>query len=90
MLNHLSLRIPDKKCVGLLGPNGAGKTTLIRVLLGLYEYKGKINFDQSEQKKIDVIKQGVMFILDSSNLFYKLSIRENIEFLGNCETSSRS
>lgn len=44
--------------MGLLEPNGAGKTTLIRVLLGLYEYEGKINFDQSEQKKIDVIKQG--------------------------------
>lgn len=80
VLNHLSMRIPDKKCVGLLGPNGAGKTTLIRILLGLYEYQGMITFDELKQKKIDIVKQRVMFILDSSNLFYKLSIRENIEF----------
>lgn len=80
VLNHLSMRIPDKKCVGLVGPNGAGKTTLIRTLLGLYEYEGRITFNQVEQKKIDVIKHKVMFILDSSNLFYKLNIRENIEF----------
>lgn len=90
VINHLSLRIPDKKCVGLLGPNGAGKTTLIRILLGLYEYEGKIFFDKHEQKKIDVIKHGVMFIMDSSNLFYKLSIRENIEFYVRVYNSSFS
>lgn len=80
VLNHLSMRIPDKKCVGLIGPNGAGKTTLIRVLLGLYEFNGKIFCNESQQQIMDVTKQNIMFILDSSNLFYKLNIRENIEF----------
>lgn len=90
VLNHLSLRIPDKKCVGLLGPNGAGKTTLIRILLGLYEYEGNISFSQSKQKEISIIEQRVMFILDSSNLFYKLSIRENVEFYVRVYNSSFS
>lgn len=90
VLDHLSMKIPDKKCVGLLGPNGAGKTTLIRILLGLYKYEGKVTFDQFEQREIDVIKQKIMFILDSSNLFYKLNIRENIEFYVRVYNSSLS
>ena len=35
ILDHFSLRIPDRGVTALTGPSGCGKTTLLRVLAGL-------------------------------------------------------
>lgn len=80
ILNHLSLIIENGQCMGLVGPNGAGKTSLIRVLLGLYQSDGIIYFNGKKKEKIDVVNEKILFILDSSNLFYRLSVSENVEF----------
>ena len=37
VLEHASLRIPARSCVGITGPSGSGKTTLMDILLGLLE-----------------------------------------------------
>ncbi|MFP5508995.1 MAG: ABC transporter ATP-binding protein [Alphaproteobacteria bacterium] len=40
VVDHVTLSIGAKECVGLIGPNGAGKTTLMRAALGLETFSG--------------------------------------------------
>lgn len=80
VLEGINLVIPKGKCVGLVGPNGAGKTTLIRILLGMYNCGGKVLYNNKVREHIKIVDEKIMFILDASNLFYKLSVSENIEF----------
>jgi len=35
VLDHVSLTVPDGRCVSLIGESGSGKSTLIRLILGL-------------------------------------------------------
>ena len=35
VLNDLSIRFAQRKCIALIGPNGSGKTTLIKCILGM-------------------------------------------------------
>lgn len=40
VLNKVSVGLPRGGLVSLLGPNGCGKTTLLKVLLGIYPFRG--------------------------------------------------
>ena len=45
IFNDLSLNIDTNWKLGFVGRNGKGKTTFLNLLLGKYEYKGKIIAD---------------------------------------------
>ena len=42
IFEHVSFQIDTDWSLGLIGRNGRGKTTFLNLLLGKYEYKGKI------------------------------------------------
>jgi len=44
VLEDLSFDLREKELLVILGPNGAGKSVLLRTLLGLYSFKGEINW----------------------------------------------
>jgi len=46
----------------ILGPNGAGKTVLLKTLLGIFPYKGKIEWESGV--KIGYVPQRVPFVKD--------------------------
>lgn len=90
ILNNISLHIGSGKCLGLVGPNGAGKTSLIRSILGLYNYEGEVLYGDLKQTEVDMSKNKIMFILDTSGLLRNLNVRENVEFFSRvyCESAS--
>ncbi len=42
-VDDISFDVAEGDLLGIVGPNGAGKTTLFRAILGIQDYKGKIN-----------------------------------------------
>lgn len=46
-LSGVSLDIFADDFLGIIGPNGGGKTTLIKAILGLVDYSGSIDYDDS-------------------------------------------
>lgn len=71
VLENISLSYQEGKIYGLIGENGAGKTTLFNCILGINEFKGKIEKKHGKQ----------IGYLPSSLFFYPLITgREYIEF----------
>lgn len=52
-LDNVSAHVPTGSATVILGPNGAGKTTLLRCILKEYNYTGKINFFNENNRPID-------------------------------------
>ena len=42
VFDHVSFQIDTDWKLGFIGRNGRGKTTFLRLLMGMYEYQGKI------------------------------------------------
>lgn len=62
---------------GLLGPNGAGKTTFIRCIMGLYNYKGMIQYNG---KKINnnIIRTG--YLPQKFTTFPEMKVKEVMNY----------
>ncbi|VXC36542.1 ABC transporter ATP-binding protein [Bacillus sp. 349Y] len=94
VLKNVSFCINQGEVVGLLGSNGAGKTTLIKSLCGLIEPDaGQVTIrnlavnhqDKRALKYISSVLEG------NRNLYWRLTVKENIEyFLGNRGISRKS
>lgn len=84
-VNGIDLTVKRGEIFGFLGPNGSGKTTTIRMLCGL------LTPDQGEGHCLgyDVLTQSyeiklhVGYMSQRFTLYEDLTIRENIEFMGN-------
>ncbi len=87
-LEEVSFDIEKGQVVALCGENGAGKSTLGKIIAGVYpkgKYKGRIVYEGSELKlnsTIDAEKIGIAIAHQELNLFYDMTVAENI-FLGN-------
>ncbi len=87
VLKGVSLQVPQGKIVALLGANGAGKSTTLKsisnllraergdVTKGSVEFKGK-RIDQLTPA--DLVKQGVIQVMEGRHCFGHLSIEENL------------
>jgi len=86
-LRGVSLNVPEGSVVSLLGANGAGKTTTLKacsnllyaergmVTKGCIEYDGQ---DTAEMMPYDLVKGGVVQVLEGRHCFARLTVEENL------------
>jgi cell division transport system ATP-binding protein len=85
-LSNINLEIPQGEFIFIKGPTGSGKTTLLKILFGLERpTSGEVIIDgirinQSEIKKIYLIRKKVGFISSDFKLLMDRSVRDNLTF----------
>ncbi len=92
-LNDISFSLKRGETAGLLGPNGAGKTTLIKSISGLVTFsKGTITVDEFDvNRQLRKVLKRLGIVLDGSrNLYWRLTVRQNLEYFGMIRGMSHS
>jgi ABC-2 type transport system ATP-binding protein len=80
-VDDITLNVQAGECLALLGPNGAGKTTTVEMLEGLQKPDaGHIKiFGRSLAEHRQDIMQDVGVMLQETQLYKKLTVRETLE-----------
>ncbi|EAZ93087.1 ABC transporter ATP-binding protein [Crocosphaera chwakensis] len=83
ILQGINFRISLGELVTVIGPNGAGKSTLVKTIFGLLKTnQGQITFKGKNitgLKSDQIVKLGMCYVPQISNVFATLSIEENLE-----------
>ena len=86
-LRGVTLDVPEGSVVSLLGANGAGKTTTLKACSNLLHAergvvtKGSIEYDDkdiAEMMPYDLVKGGVVQVLEGRHCFPRLTVEENL------------
>jgi branched-chain amino acid transport system ATP-binding protein len=82
VLRDVNFRVTQGEIVGVLGPNGAGKTTMLLTISGLIKpLRGGIRvFGEAPPTRFPhrLVRRGVAHVTESRNLFYDLTVGENL------------
>jgi phospholipid/cholesterol/gamma-HCH transport system ATP-binding protein len=82
----MNMTVNQGENVVVLGRSGSGKSVLIKCIVRLLEPdKGKINvFGENilemQHEELDIIRQRIGFLFQSSALYDSMTVRENLEF----------
>lgn len=83
ILQGINFRIAPGELVAVIGPNGAGKSTLAKAIFGLLTpERGQIVFKGQNitgLKSDKIVKKGMCYVPQISNVFASLSVSENLE-----------
>jgi neutral amino acid transport system ATP-binding protein len=83
ILQGINFRIAPGELVAVIGPNGAGKSTLAKAIFGLLTpQQGEIIFKGKNivgLKSDKIVKRGMCYVPQLTNVFASLSIEENLE-----------
>ena len=83
ILHGVSITIEEGQIVTIIGPNGSGKSTLLKTIFGLVRpKKGQVLFNGQEITSMapeTIVRKGLCYVPQSSNVFPSLSIHENLE-----------
>lgn len=83
ILQGINFTIAAGELVAVIGPNGAGKSTLAKTIFGLLTPdRGKIIFkgeDITGLKSDQIVRRGMCYVPQISNVFASLSVEENLE-----------
>lgn len=94
ILQGVNFRVESGELVTVIGPNGAGKSTLAKTIFGLLSpNQGKVMFKGENiagLKSNEIVKRGMCYVPQISNVFSNLTIAENLEMgafvlSGNCK-----
>jgi len=82
-VDDFSVSVEKGQLYGLIGPNGAGKTTVFNLLTGVYQPDEGIVFlddkNITNQKTMDINKDGIGRTFQNIRLFKKLSVLDNVK-----------
>ena len=83
ILHRVSIVVEEGHIVTIIGPNGSGKSTLMKSIFGLVKpRKGQILFQGKNITGLapeTIVRKGLCYVPQSSNVFPSLSINENLE-----------
>jgi branched-chain amino acid transport system ATP-binding protein len=86
ILQGVSLQVWRQQVVAVVGPNGAGKTTILKAVGGLLRpVMGKILVDGEDITALpvwEVVRRGVVYVPEGTNVFPEMSVLENLEIGG--------
>jgi ABC-2 type transport system ATP-binding protein len=83
-VDHVSLSIPRARIYGFLGPNGSGKTTTIRMLCGLLtpsDGEARV-LGREVPREAESLRRAIGYMTQRFSLYEDLSVRENLDFMG--------
>ncbi len=82
VVHGVSLDVRQGEFVVILGRNGAGKSTLLHAISGLIPKRaGRVSFDGrdiTQGAPRDVVKAGVVQVLEGHRVFHNLSVEDNL------------
>ena len=82
VVDGVSLRVEQGRCVGLLGPNGAGKTTSFYMIVGMVRPdRGRIFLGDEDITRMPMYKRarrGIGYLAQEASVFRNLSVEDNI------------
>lgn len=83
ILHGVSIALEEGQIITIIGPNGSGKSTLLKTIFGLVQPKeGHVRFHGEDITRMApevVVRKGLCYVPQSSNVFPSLSINENLE-----------
>lgn len=86
ILHGVRLSVGDREIVTIVGPNGCGKSTLLKSIMGFTSWReGTITYDGAsivKDRSDAIIRRGIAYVPQLSNVFPNLTIRENLEVGG--------
>lgn len=91
-VNNVSFDVHRGEVLGLLGPNGAGKTSTIKMICGLLQTDtGSIHINGLSigKKRLKALKHISAVLEGNRNLYWRLTVRENLEYFAGNRGSSR-
>ncbi len=93
VLREIDLNIKENEIVGLFGPNGAGKSTLLKTVFGVLPVQGgriQLNgLDKTHFKPFQNTMAGLGFAPQEGNVFFGLTVEENLQLGGSCLRDNR-
>jgi len=81
-VDSVTLNVKEGEAVALLGANGAGKSTLIKCILGLYDYKGKIEIQNRDIKENLKVSKSLIGYVPQDPIFYDMKTVDILHFFG--------
>lgn len=81
-VDSVTLNVKEGEAVALIGANGAGKSTLIKCILGLYDYKGKIEIQNRDIKENPKASKSLVGYVPQDPLFYDMKTADILHFFG--------
>ena len=83
ILHGVSVTVAEGEIVTIIGPNGCGKSTLMKAIVGLVGVRtGSVTFRGDDITAVPpemIVRTGLCYVPQSSNVFPSLTIRENLE-----------
>lgn len=81
-VDSVSINVKEGEAIALLGANGAGKSTLIKCILGLLDYQGEIEIQQSNIRQNPKASKSLLGYVPQDPLFYDMKTVQILQFFG--------
>lgn len=89
-LENVSFNAHPGQAIALWGPNGAGKTTLLKAMLGLIDFKGKIEIEGYDVARAGKQARRQIGYVPQESIFYDLSVQATMEFYAQLKRADRT